>query len=144
MRARVKETGKIIEVEYIGNGKYVCQQGKWYDMEELDFNFDKIKVRVKATGEILNVSDCTSIYLENFENSLSIEDVEFLDTKEYSYSPDYWERLKHQYVGMAMQGLMSILPQIGGLDGRSKATEVIDISTSIAHALVEKMKEERK
>ena len=55
--------------------------------------------------------------------------------------PDYWTRLEHQYAGMAMQGLMSILPQIGGLEGRSPKTEIIDIATDVAHALVEKLKE---
>jgi hypothetical protein len=57
------------------------------------------------------------------------------------FNPDYWTRLEHQYVGMAMQGLMSILPNIGGMEGRTPKDEIIDIATETAHALVEKMKE---
>jgi len=68
------------------------------------------------------------------------------DVKEKSFpkDEDYWTRLEHQYAGMAMQGLMSILPNIGGLKGRTPKDEIVDIATSTAHALVEKMKEERK
>ena len=58
--------------------------------------------------------------------------------------PDYWTRLEHTYAGMAMQGLMTILPNIGGLEGRTPKDEIIDIATETAHALVQKMKEERK
>ena len=57
--------------------------------------------------------------------------------------PDYWERLKHQYVGMAMQGLMSILPHVGGLEGRSQSDEVTEMSISIATKLIERLKEEK-
>lgn len=66
----------------------------------------------------------------------ALEDIEF--------QTDYWESLEHTYAGMAMQGLMTILPNIGGLEGRTPKDEIIDIATETAHALVEKMKEERK
>jgi hypothetical protein len=58
--------------------------------------------------------------------------------------PNYWERLEHQYAGMAMQGLMSYVEQITPKKGRSFCDEIVDISFKVAHALVEKMKEERK
>jgi hypothetical protein len=47
---------------------------------------------------------------------------------------------------MAMQGLMTILPNIGGLEGRTPKDEIVDIAMETAHALVEKLKgkEERK
>ena len=57
------------------------------------------------------------------------------------FNPDYWTRLEHTYVGMAMQGLMMILPNIGGLEGRTPKDEIVDIATATAHALVEKLKE---
>ena len=57
-------------------------------------------------------------------------------------SLDYWERLKHQYVGMAMQGLMAILPNIGGIEGRSPKQEIVDMAIDTATALVEKLKSE--
>lgn len=52
--------------------------------------------------------------------------------------PDYWTRLEHTYAGMAMQGILS--NQNIGAD----VAYMVNLSTEIAHALVEKMKEERK
>jgi hypothetical protein len=54
---------------------------------------------------------------------------------------DYWTRLEHQYAGMAMQGLMSYVKQITPKKGRSFCDEIVDISFTVAHALVEKLKE---
>ena len=59
--------------------------------------------------------------------------------------PDYWEKLKHQYAGMAMQGLLSN-PQIWkdwdeeGLV--TKDLEAADMADYFATALVEKLKKE--
>lgn len=105
-----------------------------------------MKARIKATGEIIEVSqgiyspyqyvgDNGAIYTE--------EEIEILQ-EVLDSTIDYWTRLEHQAAIAAMQGLMSILPQIGGKEGRSKQTEVIDIATSVAHALVEKYKKEEK
>ena len=58
-----------------------------------------------------------------------LSEVELLDNL------DYWEKLKHQYAGMAMQGIMAnslFMPY----DGK----EIADISNDIATALVEKLK----
>ena len=102
-----------------------------------------MKARVKATGEIVNVynwgdptfrADNGDIY-QRAEIDFDVED---------ENNPDYWTRLEHQYAGMAMQGLMTILPNIGGLEGRTPKDEIVDIATATAHALVQKMKEERK
>jgi hypothetical protein len=54
-------------------------------------------------------------------------------------SPDYWTRLEHTYAGMAMQGL------IASKRGLNIETDMYDIpyySQMLAHALVEKMKEQ--
>ena len=72
------------------------------------------------------------------------DELEFLDFPEMPIAaniPDYWTRLEHTYAGMAMQGLMTILPNIGGLKGRTPKDEIVDIATSTSHALVEKLKE---
>lgn len=103
-----------------------------------------MKARVKATGHIVDVElshymGDVAWYITKCHASYSENELEFIDAPE-----DYWTRLEHQYAGMAMQGLMSILPQIGGIEGRSQQTEVVDIATSIAHALVEKYKKEEK
>lgn len=54
----------------------------------------------------------------------------------------YWRELKHQYAGMAMQGLMSYVEQITPNKGRSFCDEIVDISFKVAHALVQKLKNE--
>lgn len=56
-----------------------------------------------------------------------------------SDDPDYWTRLEHTYAGMAMQGMLSIEDY-----GNLKTESIIILASELAHALVEKMKEERK
>ena len=102
-----------------------------------------MKARVKATGEIVHVGDYNTIshdpmYKNERTGPWRLEELDFTET------PDYWTRLEHQYAGMAMQGLMTILPNIGGIEGRTPKDEIVDIAITCAHALVEKMKEERK
>ena len=59
--------------------------------------------------------------------------------------PDYWTRLEHQYAGMAVQGILACEEwKIAPREGVSFAGEVALQAQEIAHALVEKMKEERK
>lgn len=57
--------------------------------------------------------------------------------------PDYWTRLEHTYAGMAMQGLVT-RGEVLGSSVQEIARDIAEISCEIAHALVEKMKEERK
>lgn len=101
-----------------------------------------LKARVKATGEIVNVynwgqptfrADNGDVYQKS-ELDFDVED---------ENNPNYWDKLLHQYAGMAMQGLMSYVEQITPKEGRSFCDEIVDISFKVAHALVEKMKEER-
>lgn len=98
-----------------------------------------MKARIKATGEIVNVynwgdptfrADNGNIY-QRPELDFDIED---------ENNPDYWEKLKHQYAGMAMQGLAT-RGEVLGATKQEIAIEIADISNIIAHALVEKLKE---
>ena len=50
--------------------------------------------------------------------------------------PDYWTRLEHQYAGMAMQGLLQS-PHLNIM----QEEPLVGMASSIAHALVEKLKE---
>lgn len=121
-----------------------------------------MKARVKATGEIIDVKSITK-YSSNYEPSTVYEDVtdgviykkEFLDfenitsgyadVKEKSLpkdEPDYWEKLKHQYAGMAMQAYI-IGNQINSF-GFSESPKDMEMCVSIATALVDKLKEEQK
>ena len=101
MKARVKATGEIVEVEFVerkthpGEQVYMTHEGCLIEESRLDFNVEPI---------------------------------------------DYWTRLEHQYAGMAMQGLMTILPNIGGLEGRTPKDEIVDIAMETSHALVQKLK----
>ena len=51
--------------------------------------------------------------------------------------PDYWTRLEHQYAGMAMQGILA--HEGAGTEFRNY---ILQEAMGIAHALVEKLKEE--
>lgn len=57
-----------------------------------------MKARVKATGEIIELSD---LEYDVYGNDYLRTDLEITD------EPDYWEKLKHQYAGMIMQGILS-------------------------------------
>ena len=62
--------------------------------------------------------------------------------------PDYWTRLEHQYAGMAMQGILSgkwveMMYAAVGNDGQYRDL-LTNKAKEFAHALVQKMKEERK
>lgn len=109
-----------------------------------------MKARVKATGMIVEVTYSHTAqdtgydiiwYITPQGDCFSKEELEFIDTGE---SLDYWTRLEHQYAGMAMQGLMSCIKQITPTMGRSYCDEIVGISASVAHALVEKYKKEEK
>ena len=95
-----------------------------------------MKARIKATGEIVDIAEYSTIYAENHINCFYPNELEILDT-----SDDYWARLEHQYAGMAMQGLISNIKQIDPVKGNSYCDEIVGISVSTAHALVVKIKE---
>ena len=108
-----------------------------------------MKARVIATGEIVDIIRNSAFDKDVFYDSngqkYDREELSF-DVKEKSFpkdDPDYWTRLEHTYAGMAMQGLMSYVEQITPKKGRSFCDEIVDISFKVAHALVEKMKEEK-
>ena len=61
--------------------------------------------------------------------------------------PDYWERLKHQYAGMAMQGILTNEKMMLDLHRAFGKDESMDITVSefaidIANTLVKKLKSE--
>ena len=98
-----------------------------------------MKARIKTTGEIVDIAEYSTIYAENHINCFYPNELEILNN-----SDDYWTRLEHQYAGMAMQGLMSCIKQITPTMGRSYCDEIVGISASVAHALVEKYKKEER
>ena len=120
-----------------------------------------MKARVKVTGEIIEVKEGTQVILKDGsiglgfrtdngeifnDYQLDFKDVtqEKTDVKEKSLpkdEPDYWEKLKHQYAGMAMQGILSNCNhQLWERETNSEG--IAKQSYKIATALVNKLKEE--
>ena len=92
------------------------------------------------TGEIVEIDDCSPVTYRTPDGTMGkslIKRYTFLDAK-----IDYYEKLKHQYAGMAMQGILSN-PEVD-LDYKSDECmpqAVAATAYNIAHALVEKIKE---
>ena len=114
-----------------------------------------MKARVISTRRVVDVvkTTRTKIIHDYFGGQNNIEIVEYYDGKnrytekelefDVNYDPDYWTRLEHQYAGMAMQGLVT-RGEVLGSRVQEIARDIAEISCEVAHALVEKMKEERK
>ena len=115
-----------------------------------------MKARVKATGEIVEVkskvitSPVTGKSLLKYvaqKTGISYFDEELFFPKDLADEPDYWTRLKHQYAGMAMQGILSN-PKLFKATAKNAEefgftvpqTVAID-ANCFAHALVQKLKE---
>ena len=103
-----------------------------------------MRARVKATGENVEVDQCSILYDDGRRELMYGKELE-----EVQGAPDYWEKLKHQYAGMAMQGILANIDLLMSL-AKKKADDypakytVTEFAKDCAHALVEKMKEERK
>ena len=92
-----------------------------------------MKARVKATGDIVEVTRIMDKYINTNHPQTILFEKDELDF--FEDEPDYWERLKHQYAGMAMQGLLSY-------QGSDYRYDIPQDAVDIATALVEKLKEE--
>ena len=110
-----------------------------------------MKARVKATGEIVEVIAVGDYINENGQIIGVYKDANGMLYTSYELDfyieegiaiPDYWTRLEHQYAGMAMQGLLSN-PSITESELITRKG-IVEDAQYIAHALVEKLKEERK
>lgn len=96
-----------------------------------------MKARVIETNEIVELQEDMNsdyftkdgLHFKGFELDFNVE------------QPDYWEKLKHQYAGMAMQGILAncnhqLWERETNSEGMAKR------SYEIATALVNKLKEE--
>ena len=125
MKARVKATGEIVEVEWryltnlngFNSIRYVDQKtGISYFEGDLDF-------------------DIEGKFAENCLNGIKQD-------QDIVHEPDYYTRLEHQYAGMAMNALL-LTNNIrnGDLEGMRECNTN---AMAIAYALVEKYKKEEK
>ena len=156
MLARVKATGKIVDVSMESDNStdfrkaiFRTKEGVSYQYDEIELISDKIKARVKLTGDIFEVSDTTTIYPEHYDKSYNITDVDFLDVEVMNnpcHNPDYWTRIEHQAAIAAMQGLCANAKFMQDHEGDFQCHEemIAEYAKDIAHALMEKYKEKEK
>ena len=112
-----------------------------------------MKARAKATGVVVEVQECDPIHKGMGYDYVSVHNgyVYKAEDLEIEFDPDYWEKLKHQYAGMAMQGMLS--NAIGFDEVRKQVVEsgIDNLITLIAGAaaadyataLVRNLKEEK-
>ena len=111
MKARVKATGEIVDVQ--------ATLIEGYDVVSTD--------GVYLTLDQIELEQKHKIFAENCLNGIK---------QGIKYEPDYWEKLKHQYAGMAMQGLITRNGYVNYTE-----EEMAKWCLDVAHALVEKLKE---
>lgn len=90
-----------------------------------------MKAIVKATGEIIELCN---IGFDKNGNEYCRDELDFID----DFEPDYWEKLKHQYAGMAMQQMVNHVNT--GYEYVYEETAIVALN--FATALVNKLKEE--
>ena len=107
-----------------------------------------MKARVKATGEIGIVANIDLLF-GNKGYRYQSDEVEIIDSYadiETAKDPDYWEKLKHQFAGMAMQGILSNQDYCKLLIDENQtgsfADDVSRCAKAFATVLVEKLKNE--
>ena len=61
-----------------------------------------MKARIKDTGEIVEI--VTFLDNDDFPTTYDEDELEFGSTK---FGDEYWEKLRQQYAGMAMQGMLA-------------------------------------
>ena len=106
-----------------------------------------MKARVIATGDIVDVHRlCASSQGDIWQKKSGREyfayelDFDVKEPPKPRYNPDYWTRLEHQYAGMAMNALLlTNNVRNGDLEGMRECNTN---AMAIAHALVEKLKNE--
>lgn len=105
-----------------------------------------MKARVKETGKIFDVYGVVNKTCDGYglgEVELMVDDK---DSFNYDMTPAYWERLKHEYAGMAMQGIVmneKMQEDLYKAFGKNESMDVTisDFAIDIAHALIQKLKE---
>ena len=129
MKARIKETGELIEVMQVyekGESFYVRLD--MLDTLEVRYHISELEFEgVETEGKFAQI--CLNGIKQDIDNN-----------------PNYWDRLEHQYAGMAMQGILANIDLLMSLtkkkdpDYPAKYT-VAEFAKDCAQTLVEKMKE---
>lgn len=101
-----------------------------------------MKVRVKETGEIINIADYARVTLDKCDSygnpiELSFDGVEIL--QERSDNID-WEQRRYEIAKSAMQGLLCA-PIVEGIDPNPTPLELARAAVRNADALIKELKE---
>lgn len=108
-----------------------------------------MKARVKATGEIVEVvhshnsMDFPAISYFKTKDGRTLKS-ESLDFEDIRPNPGYWERLMHQYAGMAMQVLLPMYKdsqRAYKYNNETTLNNCAKASVEMGIALVERMKQ---
>lgn len=116
-----------------------------------------MKARIKATGEEIEVMQVyekgDSFYvrldmIDTVEVRYHISELEFDGIQSISEDLNYWNRLKHTYAGMAMQGILANQDLIMSIcrkndPDRPIRETICELAEACAQTLVERMKEEK-
>lgn len=117
-----------------------------------------MKARIKATGEEIEVMQVyekgDSFYvrldmIDTVEVRYHISELEFEGIQSISEDNlNYWDRLKHTYAGMAMQGILANQDLIMSIcrkndPDRPIRETICELAEACAQILVERMKEEK-
>ena len=86
-----------------------------------------MKARVKATGEIIELSD---LEYDVYGNDYLRTELEITDES------DYWEKLKHQYAGSFFKSFLD------KFDNTTSIEKLMDNSIKLAKIFINKLKEE--
>lgn len=105
-----------------------------------------MKARVKATGDIIEVERvgiASDIWALQSDTTVVFDDAEL----DINIDPDYWEKLKHWYAGMAMQSYVNNDKYLRELREICKEVQemrdyIADLSIALATTLVNKLKED--
>lgn len=71
-----------------------------------------MKARIKATGEIIEISNDSQIYAENFDKTFAINELDIINDAQEEIMPlerpvGYWDDLRNYFAGMALQAILS-------------------------------------
>ena len=101
-----------------------------------------MKAKVKETGAIFQVLGVVS----NTADGYALSEVDLYcdetDNLVVGVSEDHWEKLKHQYAGMAMQGILANKDTDVLILRNEEISFIANRTIELATALVEKLKNE--
>ena len=106
----------------------------------------QIKVRIKQTGEIINIADYARVILDKCDSygtpiELDFNEVEFI--KENTNNDINWEQRRYELAKAAMQGLLNAT-SVERFTLRIKPSSIAEASLEYSDELIKKLKKNNK